>query len=180
VTAKTAPGTKQVDAYLAQLAPPHRDTLDVLRARLRRILPHATEALKYGMPTMLVDGKGVAGFAAFKAHCSYFPMSSGVLGAAGRAVAKYPVSKGGLRFPVDEPLPVALLRLLVKLRLAEIAAVTATKRRRSSMRTTSRRRGRRAVRTSTTSRCPSFRSILPRPRPAAARAVGRPPGSGHS
>lgn len=115
---------KQIDAYLARLDLPHRDTLGVVRDRLRRILPHATEGLKYGMPTFTLNGKGVAAYAGFKAHCSYFPMSSAVLGAAGRAVATYPVSKGGLRFPIDEPLPVALLRRLVKLRLAEIAAVT--------------------------------------------------------
>ena len=86
------------------------------------MLPDATEDLKYGMPTFLVDGKGVAGYAAFKAHCGYFPMSSNVLGAAGDAVAKYEVSKGGLRFANDKPLPITLIRKLVKLRLAEIAA----------------------------------------------------------
>ncbi len=86
------------------------------------MLPDATEDLKYGMPTFLVDGKGVAAYAAFKAHCGYFPMSSNVLDAAGDAVAKYAVSKGGLRFAVDKPLPVTLIRKLVKLRLAEIAA----------------------------------------------------------
>ncbi len=86
------------------------------------MLPDATEDLKYGMPTFLVDGKGVAAYASFKAHCGYFPMSSGVLGAAGDAVAKYKVSKGGLQFAIDKPLPVGLIRKLVKLRLAEIAA----------------------------------------------------------
>lgn len=121
---KPATGTKLVDLYLAKLGRPHRDTLGVVRDRLRRILPHASEGLKYGMPTLLLNGKGVAAYAGFAAHCSYFPMSSEVLGAAGRAVAKYPVSKGGLRFPIDQPLPIALLRRLVKLRLAELAAVT--------------------------------------------------------
>ena len=121
---KSITGTKQVDGYLGHLERPHRDTLGVVRDRLRRILPHASEVLKYGMPTFTLNGKGIAAYAGFKAHCSYFPMSSAVLEAAGRAVAGYPVSKGGLRFPVDEPLPVALLRRLVKLRLAEIAAVT--------------------------------------------------------
>jgi len=124
VKPKTTAGTKQVDAYLARLPRPHRDTLGAVRDRIRRILPHASEALKYRMPTFMLNGKGICAYAGFKAHCSYFPMSSAVLGAAGRAVARYPVSKGGLRFPIDEPLPVALLRRLVKLRLAEIAAVT--------------------------------------------------------
>jgi hypothetical protein len=75
------------------------------------------------MPAVVLDAKGVAGYAAFKQHCGYFPMSSGVLTAAGPAVAAYPVSKGGLRFPVDRPLPVSLVRRLVRLRLEEISAV---------------------------------------------------------
>ena len=113
-----------VDRYLAAQEPTHRATLEVVRARLRRILPHATETMKYGMPSLILNGKGIAAIAGFLAHCSYFPMSSSVLVAAGRAVAKYPISKGGLRFPIDKPLPVALLHRLVKLRLAELGAVS--------------------------------------------------------
>ena len=113
-------GSSKVDDYLAQVVSPQRETLDAVRASLRKVLPDATEDLKYGMPTFLVDGKGVAAYAAFKAHCSYFPMSGNVLVAAGDAVAKYEVSKGGLRFAVDKPLPITLIRKLVKLRLAEI------------------------------------------------------------
>jgi uncharacterized protein YdhG (YjbR/CyaY superfamily) len=115
-------GAQRVEDYLAKVSSPQRETLDAVRASLRRTLPDATEDLKYGMPAFLVDGKGVAGYAAFKAHCSYFPMSGDVLVAAGDAVSKYEVSKGGLRFPSDKPLPITLIRKLVKLRLAEIAA----------------------------------------------------------
>jgi len=124
VKPKPTTDAKRVDAYLAGLGQPHRDTLGVVRARLRQLLPHAHECLKYGMPALTLNGKGVAAYAGFAAHCSYFPMSSSVLEAAGRAVGNYPVSKGGLRFPIDKPLPVALLRRLLKLRLAELAAVT--------------------------------------------------------
>lgn len=91
--------------------------------RLRTILPHADECLKYGMPAFTLDGKGVAAYAGFKDHCSYFPMSSAVLEQMGAAAARCPRSKGALRFPVDKPLPVALVRRLVKLRLVEISAV---------------------------------------------------------
>jgi uncharacterized protein YdhG (YjbR/CyaY superfamily) len=115
-------GTKKVEDYLTEVVSPQRETLEAVRTSLRKVLPDATEDLKYGMPTFLVDGKGVAGYAAFKAHCGYFPMSSDVLGAAGEAVATYKVSKGGLQFAIDKPLPVGLIRKLVKLRLAEIAA----------------------------------------------------------
>ncbi len=116
-------GTRQVDAYLEAVEGPQRGTLARLRSTLRSVLPRSHEAMKYGMPAVVLDGKGVAGYAAFKEHCGYFPMSSAVLDAAGPAVGAYPRSKGGLRFPVDRPLPVSLVRRLVRLRLDEISAV---------------------------------------------------------
>jgi uncharacterized protein YdhG (YjbR/CyaY superfamily) len=128
MTTSSTSGIEQVDRYLAGVAQPQRDTLAALRSTLRTILPHAVECLKYGMPAVALDGKGVAGYAAFADHCSYFPMSGSVLDRAGSAVARYPVSKGGLQFPVDRPPPAGLIRTLVKLRLAEIAAVENGKR----------------------------------------------------
>ena len=120
---KATGGAEQVDEYLAKLATPQRETLGAMRDMLRSVLPHAQECLKYGMPAFTLDEKGVAGYAGFKEHCSYFPMSSAVLEQAGPAVARYSSSKGALRFPVDKPLPLSLVRRLVKLRLAEISAV---------------------------------------------------------
>ena len=77
--------------------------------------------MKYGMPAVLVDGAGIAGYAAFaRHHCGYYPFSGTVLERAGDIVARYPTSKGGLRFPVDEPLPVDVVRQLVRLRLDEL------------------------------------------------------------
>ena len=119
-----SPGSAAVDAYLRSAPSPQRETLESLRATLRKLLPHAEEAVKYGLPSFELDGHGVAGYGAFKTHCSYFPMSGSVLDAAGDAIARYETSKGGLRFPADEPLPVSLVRKLVKLRLAEFDAVT--------------------------------------------------------
>lgn len=116
-------GARQVDEYLAGISSPQRETLVALRATIRSILPHADEAMKYGMPAFTLGGKGVAGYAAFKNHCGYFPMSSGVVERAGEAVAKYEQSKGGFRFGTDERLPVGLVRRLVKLRIEEISAV---------------------------------------------------------
>jgi len=118
-----SPGSSAVDAYLRSTPSPQRETLESVRATLRTLLPHAEECMKYAMPAFALDGHGVAGYAAFKAHCGYFPMSSGVLVAAGDAIGKYETSKGGLRFPSDKPLPVSVVRRLVKLRLAEFDAV---------------------------------------------------------
>jgi len=127
--APTPRGAEQVDAYLAAVRSPHRATLDALRATIRSILPYADEAIKYGMPAFTLGGKGIAGYAAFKNHCSYFPMSGAVLDAAADALAGYQTSKGAIRFGIDERLPVALVRRLVKLRLAELAAVENGRRR---------------------------------------------------
>jgi len=117
-------GTEDVNRYLAGAPEPQRATLETLRTRIRGILPHADEAMKYGMPAFILQGKGIAGYAAFKEHCGYFPMSSEVLTAAGDAVDGYEISKGGLRFAVDRPPPMTLVRKLVKLRIAELADVT--------------------------------------------------------
>jgi uncharacterized protein YdhG (YjbR/CyaY superfamily) len=117
-----------VDAYLAGVPEPQRSTLDATRATLRSILPNADEAMKYGMPAFVVCGKSIAGYAAFKEHCSYFPHSSGVLDRAGDVVGGYEVSKGGLRFAPDRPLPKTLVKRLVRLRMDELADVTDGKR----------------------------------------------------
>ena len=116
-------GTARVDEYLAQLAPDPRRTLERLRATLAKVLPHADEGMKYGMPAFVLRDKGVAGYAAFADHCGYFPMSGDVLDRAGDAVAGYTVSKGGLQFPIGGRLPVGLVRRLVRLRLDELGEV---------------------------------------------------------
>lgn len=127
-------GVAQVEAFLATVQQPHRATLDAVRATLRTILPTATECLKYGMPCFVVDGKGVAAYAAFKQHCSYFPMSGGVLAAAGSLLDGYVTTSGSLHFAIDRPLPVKVVRRLVQLRLDEIAAAAEAKRARSTKR----------------------------------------------
>lgn len=118
-----------IERYLSDAPEPHRSTLVAVRATLRSILPDADEAMKYGMPTFVVNAKSVASYAAFKEHCSFFPHSGNVLGLAGDAIAGYEVSKGGLRFAPDQPLPKSLVKRLVRIRLDEIAAAITAKRR---------------------------------------------------
>jgi uncharacterized protein YdhG (YjbR/CyaY superfamily) len=74
------------------------------------------------MPAFIL-GKPIAGFIAAKDHCSYFPMSGGVVAALQDELKGYETSKGTVRFPVGKPPPAALIRKLVKARLAEIDAL---------------------------------------------------------
>ncbi len=109
-----------VDEYLAAAPEPQRSTLTRLRSDLRALLPEAVETISYGMPAFKQGGKAIAGYAYFKAHCSYFPHSGTVLPAIGDDLAGYEWTKGTLKFPVDQPLPVTLLRSLVETRLNQL------------------------------------------------------------
>jgi uncharacterized protein YdhG (YjbR/CyaY superfamily) len=124
-------GEDVIGTYLVALPQPQRDTLAALRLTLRELLPDAQECISYNMPCFKVGGKAVAGFDGFKQHCSYFPHSGNVV----QHVSGIPkwctvASKGTLQFPVDRPLPKALVRRLVRARLDEIAEKAAAGRRR--------------------------------------------------
>ena len=119
-----------VTAHLATVPQPQRDTLTELRATLRDLLPDAVECISYNMPCFKVNGAAVAGFDAFKDHCSYFPHSGNALGQVSGIPAWCTVaSKGTLQFPVNRPLPKALVRRLIQARLREIAAKEPSRRR---------------------------------------------------
>ena len=113
------PAAKDVEEYLAAVPEPARSTLNKIREAIRSAAPpEATEALGYGMPTFRYKG-GLVGYAAFKEHCSFFPMSLAVMAAFRDELKKFPTSKGGIRFPLDKPLPAALVKKMVKARVAE-------------------------------------------------------------
>lgn len=116
----------EVDDYLDGIGSPQRDTLLVVRQRLRTCLPDAQECFYYGVPAFKVDGKGVAGYAAAKRHCSYFPMSGAVLSEIRDKLEGYDWARGTLRFPIDTPLPLELIELLVTTRLGQIAGQSRT------------------------------------------------------
>lgn len=111
--------TDEVDRYLEALEEPKRGTLEALRTSILEVVPEAEQAISYGMPAFKVEGKTVAGFAAFKHHLSYLPHSGSVLTSLADDVADYETSKGSLRFPVDKPLPKQLVKKLVRARMRE-------------------------------------------------------------
>ena len=112
---------REVDEYLATLDEPKRRALEQLRRTILEIIPDAEQCMSYGMPAFKLDGKVVAGFAAFKRHLSYFPHSGSVLPRLADDLASYSTTKGTLRFPIDTPLPKALVRKLVAERRRQLA-----------------------------------------------------------
>jgi len=109
----------EIDRYLANLEEPKRSTLQRLRQTILEVIPEAEEEMSYHLPAFRLDGKVIAGFAAFKTHLSYFPHSGAVFPVLQDEVASYRTSKGALQFPVDSPLPKPLVERLVRVRIAQ-------------------------------------------------------------
>jgi uncharacterized protein YdhG (YjbR/CyaY superfamily) len=109
---------KSVDEYLAGVPEPARSTLKKVHAAIRSAVPpEATETISYRMPAFKYKGP-LVWFAAFSDHCSLFPTAS-VIEAFKNELKGFSTSKGTIQFPVDKPLPAALVRKLVKARVAE-------------------------------------------------------------
>ena len=113
---------EEIDAYLAQVEEPKRSTLQQLRETILGLVPDAEEAISYQVPAFRLKGAVVARFAAFKNHLSYLPFSGSVLPRLESEIAGYSHTVSALHFPVDRPLPRALVEKLVDLRLSEIRA----------------------------------------------------------
>jgi uncharacterized protein YdhG (YjbR/CyaY superfamily) len=110
---------KNIDEYLAGVPEPARGTLTKIRAIIRSAVPPDTiETISYGIPTFKYKGS-LVWFAAFSDHCSLFPTAS-VIQAFKNELKAYQTSKGTIRFPVDKPLPAALVKKLVKARVAQV------------------------------------------------------------
>lgn len=102
-----------IDAYLAALDAPKRVTLEEMRRRILLVIPKAEQTISYAMPAFMVDGKVVAGIAAFTHHLSYLPHSGSVLSALADDLRDYTATKGSLHFAIDEPLPQDLIEKLI-------------------------------------------------------------------
>lgn len=116
----TTPAT--IDAYLAALPAERRAVLEQVRALVREVAPAGIEVISYGMPGVKLGGKLLLSYAAFARHWSLFPVSGAVMAAMGEELAPYFKPTATLRFPWKEPVPAALVRRYVELRVAEFAA----------------------------------------------------------
>ena len=111
---------REIDEYLAAVEEPKRKTLKELRRTIMAIIPDAEECISYGMPAFRVEGKVVAGFAAFTNHLAYLPHSGSVLKELSGDLAAYKSTPGSLHFPIDKPLPKHLVKKLIAVKLKEI------------------------------------------------------------
>jgi uncharacterized protein YdhG (YjbR/CyaY superfamily) len=110
---------QDVDDYLSNVPEPARTTLNKLRAAIRSALPkEATEVISYKIPAFRYE-RVLVWYAAFSNHCSFFP-SAAVIESFKDELKGYPLSKGTIQFPVDKPLAPALVKKMVRARLAQI------------------------------------------------------------
>ncbi len=111
-----------VEDYLATLPEESRAALEKLRKTIKAAAPEATETISYQMPAFKDHGRMLVYYAAFKDHYSLFPASGAVIEAQREELKPYFTGRGTIRFNLDEPLPVALVKKIVKARIEENAA----------------------------------------------------------
>jgi uncharacterized protein YdhG (YjbR/CyaY superfamily) len=111
-----------IDEYLTAVSADKRAALEKLRKTIRNVVPKAEECISYGLAAFRLNGHPLLAFGAAEHHCALYPMSAAIVEAHKDELKKYDTSKGTIRFQADHPLPVALVKKLVKARLAESQA----------------------------------------------------------
>jgi uncharacterized protein YdhG (YjbR/CyaY superfamily) len=118
---------KSVDSYIAAQPEAIRGVLAQVRKAIRDSVPRAEEVISYKMPTYKVDGDAMLYFAGWKQHYSLYPATEQVLAAFKEELEPYKIHKATIRFPISEPVPVALIARIAKFRAREVVARTKSK-----------------------------------------------------
>ena len=109
-----------IDTYLSTLPADQHEALQRLRAQIARLVPDAAETISYGIPAFKLHGRALVWFAAWKSHCSLYPLTDTFLKAHPDALKGHRRTKGSLHFTPEAPLPEALVERLVRARLADL------------------------------------------------------------
>jgi uncharacterized protein YdhG (YjbR/CyaY superfamily) len=112
---------KSVDQYIASQPKAAQLTLNRVRSTIRKALPKAQEVISYKIPTYKLHGSPVLYFAGWKQHYSLYPATAHLVAAFKKDLAPYELSKGTIRFPLTEPVPVKLIERIAKFRAKEVA-----------------------------------------------------------
>jgi uncharacterized protein YdhG (YjbR/CyaY superfamily) len=110
-----------IDEYVAGFPAKNQEALGEVRALIAAAAPGATETISYAIPTFDLRGRHLVHFAAFTRHLGLYPTSSGIAAFADE-LAPYKRAKGSVQFPLDQPLPLDLIRRIVEFRVAEVTA----------------------------------------------------------
>ena len=110
---------KTIDEYLAGTNADQREALEKLRQTIHAVAPKAKECISYGIPAFRLNGRSLVFFAAWANHYALYPGSSATLEKFRNELRDFQTSKGTIRFSPGNPLPVPLVRKLVKARIAE-------------------------------------------------------------
>jgi len=111
---------KTHDDYLAAVSDDKQAALETLRKTIKAVAPEAEECISYQLPAFRLNGKLLVAYGAAANHCAFYPGST--VKALKDELEDYDTSKGTIRFPGDRPLPPALVRKLVRLRIARAIA----------------------------------------------------------
>jgi len=114
-------GFKSVDEYIASQPEAAQGVLKRVRRSIRKALPGAEEIISYQIPAYKLDGRTVIYFAGWRQHYSVYPSSDRLVAWFKDDLARYEVSKGTIRFPLSEPVPVKLIEAVAKFRAKEVA-----------------------------------------------------------
>src|SRR5882724_13557129 len=110
---------KTIDEYFASVNAHHRDALQTIRKAIHAVAPNGEECISYGIPAFRLNGRSLVFFGAWANHCSFYPGSSKTLKNFRSDLKAFQITKGTIRFSPDNPLPLALVKKLVKARMAE-------------------------------------------------------------
>jgi uncharacterized protein YdhG (YjbR/CyaY superfamily) len=117
--APTKQKPRTIDAYLGGVSPAKRALLQKLRETIHEVAPKMEECISYGIPAFRLNGRSLVFFGAWANHCSFYPGSSTTLKKFRNELKGFQITKGTIRFSPDNPLPITLVKKLVKARIAE-------------------------------------------------------------